>query len=48
MILYSMESPLSQESIDMPEDDIRCQTEVLDQAHPAQDSSSSLGQPVRI
>ena len=30
MFLYSMESPLSQESIDMLEDDIRFQTEVLD------------------
>ena len=35
-----MEISLSQESIDMPEDDIRCQTEVLDRAHPGQVSSS--------
>ena len=28
-----MESPLSQESIDMTEEDIKCKTEVLDQAH---------------
>ena len=27
-----MESSLSQESIDMPEEDIRCQTKVLDRA----------------
>ena len=38
-----MKSPLSQESIDMPEEDIRCQTEVLDRAHRGQVSSSSLG-----
>ena len=34
VFLYSIESPLSQESIDLPEDDIRCQTEVLDRARP--------------
>ena len=34
-----MESPLSQESIDIPEDDIRCQTKVLDRARPGQVSS---------
>ena len=48
VLLYSMESPLSQESIDMTEEDIRCQTEVLDRALPGQVSSSSSGQPVRI
>ena len=35
-----MEIPLSQEYIDMPEEDIRCQTEVLDQARLGQVSSS--------
>ena len=35
-----MESPLSQESIHMPDEDIRCQTEVLDIARPGQVSSS--------
>ena len=35
-----MESPLSQESIDMLENDIRCQNEVLDLARPGQVSSS--------
>ena len=35
-----MKSPLSQEYINMPEDDIRCQTEVLDRARPGQVSSS--------
>ena len=34
-----MESPLSQEYIHMPEEDIRCQTEVLDRARPSQVSS---------
>ena len=35
-----MESPLSQEYIHIPEEDIRCQTEVLDPARPGQVSSS--------
>ena len=35
-----MESPLSQEYIHMPEEDIICQTEVLDRARPGQVSSS--------
>ena len=35
-----MESPLSQEYIHMTEEDIRCQTEVLDRARPGQVSSS--------
>ena len=35
-----MESPLSQEYINMPEENIICQTEVLDQAHPGQVSLS--------
>ena len=35
-----MESPLSQESIHMPDEDIRCQTEVLDRARPGQVGSS--------
>ena len=35
-----MESLLSQEYIHMPEEDIRCQTEDLDRAHPGQVSSS--------
>ena len=43
VFLDSMEIPLSQESIDMPEENIRCQTEVLDRARPSQVSSSSLG-----
>ena len=34
-----MDSPLSQENIHMPEEDIRCQTEVLDLARPGQVSS---------
>ena len=38
-----MEIPLSQEYIDIPEEDIRCQTEVLDQAHRGQVISSSSG-----
>ena len=37
-----MESPLSQEYIHMPEEDIRCKTEVLDRARPGQVSSSWL------
>ena len=35
-----MESPSSQEPIDMPKEDIRCQTEVLDRARSGQVSSS--------
>ena len=35
-----MESPLSQEYVHMPEEDIRCQTEVIDGARPGQVSSS--------
>ena len=35
-----MEIPLSQEYINMPEDDIRCLTEVKDNARPGQVSSS--------
>ena len=35
-----MESPLSQEYVNMPEEDIRCQAKVLDQARPGQVSSS--------
>ena len=31
-----MESPLSQEYIDMPEENIRCQTEVIDRTRPFQ------------
>ena len=34
-----MESPLSQEYINMTEEDIRCHTEVLDRALPGQVSS---------
>ena len=44
VFLDSMEIPLSQEYIHMPEEDIRCQTEVLDQAQPGQLSSASSGQ----
>ena len=40
VFLDSMEIPWSQESIYMPKEDIRCQTEVLDRAHPGQVSSS--------
>ena len=40
MFLDSMESPLSQEYIHMPEEDIRCQTEVFDRARPGQVISS--------
>ena len=43
VFLDSMEIPLSQESIDMHDKDIICQTEVLDGAHPGQVSSSSSG-----
>ena len=35
-----MERPLSQEYINMPEEDIRCLTEVIYKAHPGQVSSS--------
>ena len=35
-----MESSLSQEYINMPEEDIKCQTEVLDRARSGQISSS--------
>ena len=35
-----MESPLSQECIHMPEEDIRCRTEVIDRARPGKVSSS--------
>ena len=35
-----MESPLSQEYIHMPEEEIICQTEVLDRSRPGQVSSS--------
>ena len=40
VFLDSMEIPLSQESINMPEEDRRCQTEVLDRAHRGQVNSS--------
>ena len=36
-----MESPLSQEYINIPEEDIRCLTEVIDRARPGQVSSST-------
>ena len=39
MFLYSMESPLSQESIHMLEKDNKCQTEVLDRVYRGQVSS---------
>ena len=42
VFLDSMEIPLSQEYIHMPEGDIRCQTEVLDRARSGQVSSSGL------
>ena len=42
MFLDSMESPLSQEYIHIPEEDIRFQTEVLDLARPGKVSSSGL------
>ena len=35
-----MEIPLSQESIHMPEEDIKCQTKVSDRARPGQVSSA--------
>ena len=35
-----MESPLSQESIHIPEKDIRCRTEVIDRAHHVEVNSS--------
>ena len=35
-----MESPLSLEYINMPEEDRRCLNKVIDQAHPGQVSSS--------
>ena len=35
-----MESPLSQEFINMPEEDIRCLNKVIDRARPGQVSSS--------
>ena len=40
MFLDSIESPLGQEYIHMPEEDIRCQTKVLDRVRPGQVSSS--------
>ena len=43
VLLDSMERPLNQESIDMSEEDIKCQTEVLDRTHRGQVSSSSSG-----
>ena len=44
VFLYSMESPLSQESIHMPDEGNRCQTEVLDRVYQGQLSSvSQLG-----
>ena len=43
VFLDSMERPLSQEYIDMTEEDIRCQTEVIDRARPGQVSSTSSG-----
>ena len=48
VFLDSMEIPLSQESIHMPEEDIRCQTEVLDRAHQGQVSSAKSGQLVWV
>ena len=39
-----MESPLSQEYIHIPEEDIGCHTEVLKQAQPGQLSLASSGQ----
>ena len=35
-----MKSPLSQEYIDMPEENIRCQAEVIDRTRPVQVNSS--------
>ena len=40
VFLDSIESPLGQEYIHMPEEDIRCQTKVLDRVRPGQVSSS--------
>ena len=40
VFLDYMESPLSQEYIHMPEEDIRCQTKVLHRARPSQVNSS--------
>ena len=40
VLLDSMERPLSQEYINIPEGDIICQTEVLDRDQPGQVSSS--------
>ena len=40
VFLDSMEIPLSQEYIYMPEEDIRCQIEVLERTNPGQVSSS--------
>ena len=40
VFLDSMENPLSQEYIYMPEEDITCQIEVLERANPGQVSSS--------
>ena len=37
-----MESPFSQQYIHMPEEDIRCQTEVLDRVGPGQACSYGL------
>ena len=42
VLLDSMEIPLSQEYIHMPDGDIRCQTKVLDLTRPGQVSSSGL------
>ena len=42
VFLDSMEIPLSQEYIHIPEEYIRCQTEVLYRARPGQVSSSGL------
>ena len=43
VFLDSMESPLSKEYIHMPQEDIRCQTEMLGRALSGQVSSSSSG-----
>ena len=40
VFLNSMESPLSQEYIDMPKENIRCQTKVIDRTFPVQVNSS--------
>ena len=42
VFLDSMEISLSQEYIYMSEEDIRCQTEMIDRARPGQVSSSGL------